>query len=172
MRGYGSCGRKQYPENFSKNQKGGGGSIMIYIGCDPGNGGALAVIWPNENVEVVTFGKDEYRDILHDVDSRNAKCCLEHVWGIKGQAAGASFNFGENYGFIQGLLTAYSIPYELVTPNKWKKEFQVTGDKNSSIAVCKRLFPNVNLRRTDRCRKDDDNMAEALLLAEFAKRRM
>lgn len=145
---------------------------MIYIGIDPGKSGALAVIWTNEEVEVVPFGENEYRSILHDVDSRNAKCCLERVGAMPKQGVNSMFHFGENYGFIQGRLTAYSIPYELVTPQKWKKEFQVTGDKNSSIDVCKRLFPDVSLRKTDRCRKDDDNMAEALLLACYAKRRM
>lgn len=145
---------------------------MIYIGIDPGKSGALAVIWPDGKTIVRTFDEEEYRIILESVDSMNTKCCLERVGAMPGQGVNSMFHFGENYGFIQGLLMAYSIPYELVTPSKWKKEFQVTGNKNSSIAVCKRLFPNVNLRRTDRCRKDDDNMAEALLLAEFAKRRL
>lgn len=91
---------------------------------------------------------------------------------MPGQGVTSMFKFGENFGFIQGLLMAYSIPYELVTPQKWKKEFQVTGDKNSSISVCKRLFPDVPLRRTDRCKKDHDGMAEALLMAEYARRRL
>lgn len=145
---------------------------MVYIGCDPGKGGAMAVIWPDERVDVVTFGEDEYRDMLKSVDGNKAKCCLERVGAMPKQGVNSMFHFGENYGFIQGLLTAYSIPYELVTPQKWKKEFQVTGDKNSSIAVCKRLFPDVLLRRTDRCKKDHDGMAEALLLATYAKRRL
>ena len=58
------------------------------------------------------------------------------------------FHFGENFGFIQGVLRAYKIPFELVRPQKWKKEFSITGDKNSSIQVCKRLFPDVRLFRT------------------------
>lgn len=145
---------------------------MVYIGCDPGKSGALAVIWPDERVDVVTFGEDEYRDMLKSVDGNKAKCCLERVGAMPKQGVNSMFHFGENYGFIQGLLTAYSIPYELVTSNKWKKEFQVTGDKNSSIAVCKRLFPGVPLRRTDRCKKEHDGMAEALLMACYAKRRL
>lgn len=145
---------------------------MIYIGIDPGKDGALAVIWPNESVEVVTFEEAEYRGILHDADSRNSRCCLERVGAMPGQGVTSMFKFGENFGFIQGLLTAYGIPYELVTPQKWKKEFQVTGDKNSSIAVCRRLFPGVNLRRTERCTKDHDGMAEALLMAEYARRHL
>ena len=80
------------------------------------------------------------------------------------------YPFGMNFGFIQGVLKAYGIPYELVTPQKWKKEFSCTSDKNTSIEVCKRLFPDVNLKATDRCKKDHDGMAEALLLAEYGRR--
>ena len=83
---------------------------------------------------------------------------------------GSAGNFGMNFGFIQGVLKAYSIPYELVTPQKWKKEFSCTSDKNTSIEVCKRLFPNVNLKATDRCKKDHDGIAEALLIAEYGRR--
>lgn len=37
---------------------------------------------------------------------------------------------------------------------------------------CNRLFPGVSLLPTERCRKDNDGMAEALLMAEYAKRRL
>ena len=82
------------------------------------------------------------------------------------------FNFGTNFGFIQGVLRAYKIPFELVRPQKWKKEFSITADKNSSIQVCKRLFPEVSLLRTEKCKKEDDNVAESVLLAEFARRKL
>lgn len=81
------------------------------------------------------------------------------------------FNFGQNFGFIQGVLSALGIPFELVRPQKWKKEFSITRDKNTSIAVCKRLFPGASLLRTERSKKEDDNLAEALLLAEYARRK-
>lgn len=68
-------------------------------------------------------------------------------------------------------LEAYEIPYELVRPQKWKKEFSVTADKNTSIEVCKRLFPGVNLIPPG-CRKEHDGMAESLLMALYAKRRL
>ena len=82
------------------------------------------------------------------------------------------FSFGENFGWLQGVLEAFGVSYELVRPLKWKREFSVTADKNSSIAVCKRLFPDVSLLPTERCRKDNDGMAEALLMAEYARRRL
>ena len=146
---------------------------MIYIGIDPGKDGALAIIWPETAPTITPFGEDGYNMAFKAVTiGGKAVCCLERVGAMPGQGVTSMFKFGENFGFIQGLLTAYSIPYELVTPQKWKKEFQVTGDKNSSIAVCKRLFPGVSLRRTGRCKKDHDGIAEALLMAEFARRRL
>ena len=147
---------------------------MIYIGIDPGAKGSMALIFPDDRKpEVFPFESNLYQSVLKSiVDEDTAKCSLERVGAMPKQGVTSMFNFGMNYGFIQGLLTAYSIPYELVTPQKWKKEFQITGDKNNSIAVCKRLFPDIDLRRTERCRKDDDGMAEALLLACYAQRRM
>ena len=104
--------------------------------------------------------------------AEGAMCCLEHVGARPGQGVTSMFSFGENFGFIQGLLTAYSIPFELVRPQKWKKEFSITADKNSSIEVCKRLFPDVSLLATPKCKKPSDGIAEALLMAEYAKRRL
>ena len=142
---------------------------MTYIGIDPGKKGGIAIIREN-GVTLVPFDNEAYARELLRVD--NALCALERVGAMPGQGVTSMFSFGENYGFIQGLLTANAIPYELVTPQRWKKAFEVTGDKNTSIAVAKRLFPGVSLRRTVQSRKDDDGMAEALLLAEFARRTM
>lgn len=149
---------------------------MIYLGIDPGAKGSLAILEyigsKRTNVTIIPYNEEAYVKALAELSGCSVVCCLERVGAMPKQGVTSMFNFGMNYGFIQGLLTAYAIPYELVTPQKWKKEFQITGDKNSSIAVCKRLFPDVDLRRTERCRKDDDNTAEALLLAEFARRKL
>lgn len=145
---------------------------MICIGIDPGAKGALAVIWEFGGIEVIPFSREAYLDTIRQCPPMECQCCLERVGAMPGQGVTSMFHFGENFGYIQGILEAYRISYELVTPQKWKKEFQITGDKNSSIAVCRRLFPGVNLRRTDRCRKDSDGMAEALLMAEYSRRRM
>ena len=145
---------------------------MIYIGIDPGKDGAMAIIWELGTVEIIPFSREVYRNALTKCPDASCRCCLERVGAMPGQGVTSMFKFGENFGFIQGLLAAYFIPYELVTPQKWKKEFQITGDKNSSIAVCKRLFPDAGLRRTGRCKKDHDGMAEALLMAEYARRKM
>ena len=144
---------------------------MIYIGIDPGKGGALAIIDGNM-MNLIPFSETDYINAIKVVPSELAVACVEHVSAMPGQGVTSMFNFGQNFGYIKGLLEAFQIPYELVRPQKWKKEFGITGDKNSSVEVCKRLFPGVSLRRTERCRKDDDGMAEALLMAEYARRRL
>lgn len=145
---------------------------MIYIGIDPGKFGSLAWL-DEEGAHVVPFDPREYIYLLFKISEKDGcKCCLEHVSAMPGQGVTGMFHFGENFGWIKGVLEAFGISYELVRPQKWKKEFSITGDKNSSIEVCKRLFPNVSLLPTDRCRKDNDGMAEALLMAEYARRRL
>ena len=143
---------------------------MIYIGIDPGKNGGIAII---DSDGAIAFPFSEER-LLIELDGIAQEyeciCCLEHVHAMPKQGVSSTFNFGMNFGFIQGVLKAYSIPYELVTPQKWKKEFSCTSDKNTSIEVCKRLFPNVNLKATERCKKDHDGLAEALLIAEYGRR--
>lgn len=146
---------------------------MTFIGIDPGKKGALAMIIRTEaGEEIVTasFDKETYLSTLFRVDEKDAVCCLEHVSAMPGQGVTSMFSFGEGFGWLQGVLDTCGIPYELVKPQKWKKAFSITADKNSSIQVCKRLFPQVSLKRTEKCKTDDDGIAEALLMAEYARR--
>lgn len=145
---------------------------MIYIGIDPGKNGGIAFIEDSGEILHLNVFDENYLISMIKHCSGNMKCVLEKVNAMPGQGVVSMFNFGQNYGFIQGVLKAYNIPFELVPPQKWKKEFSVTSDKNTSIEVCKRLFPSVNLKATDRCKKDHDGMAEALLLAEYCRRKL
>ena len=148
---------------------------MTYIGIDPGKMGALAIIDDSAgetNVTLVPFDVMDYRHHLALIDEHKAVAAVERVGAMPGQGVTSMFNFGENYGTIQGLLLANYIPYELVTPQRWRKAFGITGDKNASIDVARRLFPGVDLKRSKIAHKDNDGMAEALLLAEYARRTM
>lgn len=146
---------------------------MTYIGVDPGKKGGFAIIDISDvNVAYsIPWDEKQFVSEMQIMDRSKTVACVEHVGAMPGQGVTSMFNFGENFGFIHGVLTAYGIPFELVRPQKWKKEFSITGDKNTSIAVCKRLFPDVSLKRTERCRKDDHGLAESILLAEYARRK-
>lgn len=158
--------------------------MKVYIGIDPGKDGCLAILGYRETPILIPFSETEYANQLRRVapffvatgtegviDQRETFAVVEHVNAMPGQGVTSCFSFGRNFGFILGLLTAFRIPYELVRPQRWKKEFGCTSDKNTSIEVAKRLFPGVSLKRTERCTKDHDGLAEALLLATYALRR-
>lgn len=145
--------------------------MKTYIGIDPGKSGALALITEDGQCTVVPFNESAYTAILKSASGPSSVCCLEKVGAMPGQGVVSMFNFGHNLGYIEGLLQAFDIPYQLVPPQTWKKEFCVTSDKNTSIEVCRKLFPYVSLLPTERSRKPSDGMAEAILIAEFARRR-
>ena len=162
--------------------------MKVFCGIDPGKDGALAILGYREAPILVPFSETEYANQLRRLDfcrteaekdleaimhvpATEVFCVVEHVNAMPGQGVTSCFSFGQNFGVILGLLTAFRIPYELVRPQKWKRVFSCTSDKNTSIDVCKRLFPGVNLIPPG-CRKEHDGMAEACLLALYAKRRM
>lgn len=147
---------------------------MIYIGIDPGQDGGFAIIrndsitcqaWDGGCfVDAIRKAKQEMKHVLDTV------VVVEKVGAMPKQGVSSTFTFGKSAGFIEGVLTALEMPHQLVPPKEWKKEFGLNSDKAKSIEVCKRLFPNVNLKRTERCKKDHDGMAEALLMAEYGRR--
>lgn len=125
-----------------------------------------------DRIKVVPYTDGELLMLgMLDHSDGNSICCLEQVHAMPKQGVTSTFNFGVSFGYIKGVLEAYGIAYQEVTPQKWKKEFGLDGTKAKSIAVCRHLFPNVSLRATEKCRVDHDGMAEALLLAEYARRR-
>ena len=149
---------------------------MTYIGIDPGKRGGVAVIkdlTDERIVEVHPYSDDTLKKVCKELtaDWKNViLCVVEKVGAMPGQGVTSTFNFGKSFGYILGVLEANGIPYQLISPQRWKKHFSLTNDKNKSIQTAKRLFPSVSLLPTDRCRVESDGMAEALLMAEFARR--
>jgi crossover junction endodeoxyribonuclease RuvC len=150
---------------------------MIWIGIDPGQKGGYAVISKSETGQAVfaypwddSFFAMEMASLMQ-MKEHGIVAAVEKVGARPGQGTVSMFNFGKSAGYIEGVLSALGIPYQLVPPNKWKKEFSLIGqDKQASIVTCRKLFPELDLKRTERCRTDSDGKAEAALLAEYARR--
>lgn len=154
--------------------------MMKFVGIDPGKSGALAVIETHDGqppiISTLAFdpkNPNVFVSEIHSLSYCASRCfvVVENVHAMPKQGVSSSFNFGRSFGWILGLLDLASLPYELVNPQKWKKEFSCTSDKNTSIAVAKRLFPTANLMRTERCTTPHDGICEALLMAEYGRRR-
>lgn len=147
---------------------------MIYIGIDPGAKGAMALLYDNSRVpEIIPYNKEEYIDRLRLLFYEEAECicCIESVHALPKQGITSTWNFGVSYGWLLGLLDTLAIPYQPIAPYKWKNEFGLNSDKAKSIEVCKQLFPGIKLFRTERSRKEDDGLAEAVLMSLYAKRK-
>lgn len=153
---------------------------MIYVGVDPGKAGGYAVIDDAKVVYATSarafpwddfFFMSEMRGIKNLANGMKIIAAVEKVGAMPHQGVSSMFSFGQSYGFIQGVLTALGIPYQLVPPRKWKAEFGLLNtSKEDSVRVAKRLFPGVNLLPSERCRKDSDGMSDSLLMAEYARR--
>lgn len=145
---------------------------MIWIGIDPGNrSGAYADI---QDGHVEVFQWDDVFFVQHmqalSALNNDIVAAVEKVNAMPHQGVSSTWVFAENFGFIQGVLSTLGIKFQLVPPRVWKKEYSLNHDKEQSIEVCHRLFPEVDLKRTSRSRKNDNNFAEAILLAEYARR--
>lgn len=152
---------------------------MIWVGIDPGAKGGYAIIAESETGKAVfaypwddTLFAYEMSALMWKKDE-GITAVVEKVGARPGQGVTSMFNFGKNAGYIEGVLSALGIPYQLIPPATWKKEFSLIGkDKQASIVTCHKLFPDVDLKRSDRCRTDSDGKAEALLMAEYARRKL
>ena len=91
---------------------------------------------------------------------------------MPGQGVTSMFSFGQSYGWLKGVLDLGEIAYQEIRPQQWKKEFGLNSDKAKSVDVCRQLFPKVDLLRTPKCRIPHDGIAESLLMAEYARRRL
>lgn len=146
---------------------------MIYIGVDPGKKGGVAVI-DGDGVEVYAWDDQTFVNVMAATMNKG-KCvaAVEKVGAFSGQGVKSMFSFGHSLGYIEGVLSAFGIPYQLIPPVTWKRSFSLIGkDKKASIEVCHKLFPDVNLLPTDRSRVPSDGMAEAALICLYAKRNL
>lgn len=168
-----------------------------YIGIDVGSKGFISVQKNNKWDFLSLEDNDIYSisDFLHNLSLENDSiaCVIEDVHAIFGSSAKSTFQFGFNKGFLIGILCANKIPYSLVSPSVWQKaiwnnsdivitykEVTVKGKKlrkkevntkQTSINACKRLFPTLDLRKSERSKKVDDNKVDSILMSEFARRK-
>lgn len=167
-----------------------------WIGIDPGKSSFITTISSKGEVifdQVPMIGKEIdvkalsgiFKEISFGYDEIN--CTIEDVHAIFGAGASSTFEFGRITGLLEALLVANDIPFVKTQPKSWQKEMwegipnqkkasstgrtQVNDTKLMSLMAAQRLFPNIDLRATERCKKPDHNKVDSLLIAEFCKRK-
>ena len=160
---------------------------MLYIGIDPGVGGAIAAvnskgrlyrIWDTPVTEVKK-GKKKQRqyliasmaELLRSIPQDRIRVVgLELVHAMPKNGSVANFALGRGSGLWEGVVCGVGLPLEHVTPQAWKKELLgqgAGGDKSASIVRAQQVYPQAVKYLT---RKKDDGRAEALLIAEYFRR--
>jgi hypothetical protein len=164
-------------------------SRSLVVGIDPGFGGGLAALdLEGQPVAACVMpirpakGGNEL-----DVAAINAwldgvlargpirLVVLEHVQAMPRDSRSGAFKFGFYFGKVAGIVETRGLPLELVRPQAWQRQI-LAGTKgktkDDAIVFAGRRFPAVSLKATPRSTKDHDGIADALCLAEFARRRI
>jgi crossover junction endodeoxyribonuclease RuvC len=118
----------------------------VYIGIDPGgtSGAVVAhIVGKDDTVNSIDieFGKStdaEIAKFFKRLSGVPCYACIEKVHAMPGQGVTSTFSFGQNYGFIKGVLSAYLIPYEEVTPQTWMRKFKAPIPVRKVSEVVKR----------------------------------
>lgn len=154
---------------------------MIFIGIDPGKTGGIAIISDVQNnhisaIEMPINAKKEI-DISEIKTFLNLNitgvcfCCIEKSTAMPKQGVVSMFKYGTTYGKLIAIIEILEISYEEIVPQKWKKEFSLNSDKRRSIITAQKLFPSMKGQFTTERGRIKDGAAEALLLAEYARRK-
>lgn len=160
--------------------------MSTFIGIDPGLKGAIAFLRSTDLVRIVPtptcgneydeFEMSELIAIEVAKEERVAGAYIEQVQAFPGQGRSSAVKIGLGQGLWRMALTTCGVSRTIVNPRKWQRVMfagvSKQDTKKMSIIAAKRLFPGVSLRRTEKCRTDDHNMADALLIAEYGRRQM
>lgn len=170
----------------------------IRVGIDVGKDGGIAVfkdekldllqVTPNIGTQIDLRGISQILETYYNQPHTDFHVVVEDVHAIGGSAAGATFVFGWSLGILEGILVGLSIPYTKVAPKEWQSQLwqgvkpvikppkgeskrKVVDTKATSLLAAQRLFPNVDFRKSERATKAHDGMVDAILLAEYCRRK-
>ncbi len=167
-----------------------------YIGIDNGLSGGLAMITLHNNgrkeisvIDMPTIsiptskGKRQEYDIYQIREFffcegkkiKPSAIILELATARPGQGVVSMFRTGYGLGLIEGLLCGLKLPYEVVTPQKWKKHFSLMlkGKKEKkeikqfTYSKAKKLFPSAEL--TGKNGGIKDGRCDAIMMAEYGR---
>ena len=158
------------------------GGIAV-VGIDPGDTGAIAVIYPDiELRDVWDFDDPEGMLVLEDLAAYNrakTEVFLERVHAMPKQGISSTAKFMTNFGRWWGRLEALGLPFAFVTPQTWQKEVfgamprrklasGKVDTKGMSLEAARRLYPGLAPKKLTR--KKDNGRADALCIAHFGRR--
>ena len=104
----------------------------------------------------------------------NCHVVIENVHAIAGGSAKANWSFSRGKTFLEVLCIAYDLPFTMVNPKAWQKVIhqgipKQKEAKDMTLMAVKRLYPDVDLRKSERAKKPYDGIYDALAMAHYCK---
>jgi crossover junction endodeoxyribonuclease RuvC len=89
---------------------------------------------------------------------------------MPGQGVSSSGKFMKNAGIWEGVLAALKIPYELITPQRWRKILDSSVPRKPTKEDL-RAYAIQRWPEAAECLKrvEDHNRAEAIIIAQYAR---
>ena len=119
----------------------------MICGIDPGAKGAIALLYNDGRAfvyDMPMLGKEvnasEVASIFREFKPKYV--WLEQVNSF-GMGRTSAYNFGQGVGILKGVMATLEIPYTLITPQKWKKHFGLSKEKDHSRLLATRLYPSM-----------------------------
>jgi hypothetical protein len=156
-----------------------------YIGIDLGLNGAIVIFHPDgyiEKAKMPVIGKlIDIPSLKYIIGRKDAVVVFEDLGVIFGTSKATAFSMGYQVGILEALCVSLKLPYHKVKAKVWQKEmFQGVPEltksgkrdtKGMALIACQRIFPNQDLTFTERAKKPHDGLVDAMLIAEYAKRK-
>ena len=122
----------------------------IYIGIDPGKNGGIGFIYNDiaycrKCPTTVSDMTEEIKVVMEMAPDIQKFAIIEDVHSMPGQGVRSVFTFGKGYGQWIGILSALSIPYTQVSPQKWMK-FYTPLPKDKKERKNKKILISITLK--------------------------
>lgn len=184
--------QKFAPFNFNTSEQ----KPKLWVAIDPGkNGGLCALTHDNivgkwiipllgDDIDITALYK-----ILSDlIQHYSVTVILEEVHSIFGSSASSNWTFGYVCGVIEAVVVSHKLRFIKVQPKTWQAEIWDNHDKSykvkkpeqkkasidtklTSLKAAIRLFPGVDMRKSQKASVAHDGIVDSLLIGEFARRK-
>lgn len=163
-----------------------------YIGIDIGKSGAYYIMGDDGSeidrgpIPMIKKEVDYHalNVLLEPYNMFNGMVVFEKLGVIFGSSKKTAFSMGYQAGAIEMCCIANNLIYTMVPAKKWQEAMfegqtkiykkGIKGPLNTkamALVAAKRLFPTTNLLMTEKSSVPHDGLVDALLMAEYARRK-
>jgi len=159
----------------------------IYLGIDNGISGGLAALSATPGAGIIGMSpmiiqktrkgneidiQQVWSWILRTVPTLGVvTVIIEEPGGSKSACAAASM--AASFAALRTMCELKGVRYIRVTPQKWQKAMlncETGQTKPAALTLVRSLWPGETWLPTERCKKPDEGMIDAALIAEYARR--